>query len=91
VTAYVCVTCGMQHAPSEEPPARCAVCEDERQYVRRGGQEWTTIQELGRSGHRNLREELEPGLTGIHTDPASPSDSGRSWCERRREGSCGTA
>src|SRR5207237_1031919 len=22
-----------------------------------------------RSGHRNLREELEPGLTGIHTDP----------------------
>jgi len=62
------VTCGTQHAPSAEPPAHCAICEDERQYVGEGGQQWTTIQQL-RGRHRaDIREE-EPGLTGIGCDP----------------------
>jgi glyoxylase-like metal-dependent hydrolase (beta-lactamase superfamily II) len=45
------------------------VCQDERQYVGRGGQRWTTIEGLGRAGHHNVLREIEPGLTEIRTDP----------------------
>lgn len=66
--AFICVTCGVQHAPSPEPPARCAVCEDQRQYVPESGQAWTTMDEL-RAGHANeIRDDA--GLTGIGTAPA---------------------
>ena len=67
--AYVCVTCGVQHAPSPEPPSSCPICEDERQYVRRGGQRWTTLEEM-RGGHRNRLIELEPDLRRVDTEPA---------------------
>lgn len=67
--AFVCVTCGTQHAPAADPPPECPICLDERQYVGHDGQRWTTIAELGK-GHRNRVEELEPGLTGIGTEPA---------------------
>ena len=30
---FICLTCGAQHAASEEPPDHCIICEDERQYV----------------------------------------------------------
>ena len=69
VRAYICVTCGVQQAASEEPPASCAVCEDARQYVGWQGQQWTTLDEL-RAGHSNRVEDLEPGLTGVGTEPA---------------------
>ena len=68
--AYICVTCGVQHAPSEKPPERCAVCEDERQWVPRQGQAWTTLDEMRKSGYENIVREQEPGLTGIGTKPA---------------------
>jgi hypothetical protein len=69
MTAFICETCGAQHAPSPGPPERCAICEDERQYVGHRGQRWTTLEEL-RAGHRaDIRPE-EPGLTGIGTEPA---------------------
>jgi glyoxylase-like metal-dependent hydrolase (beta-lactamase superfamily II) len=65
---FVCVTCGVQHAASEEPPAACAVCEDARQYVPEEGQRWTTVAELA-AGHRNeVRADGE--LTGIGTTPS---------------------
>ena len=65
----VCVTCGTQFAESAEPPPRCRVCEDERQYVGWDGQQWTTLDEL-RAGHRaDIREE-EPGLVGIGCEPS---------------------
>lgn len=51
-------------------PARCPICEDERQYVRQGGQAWTTLDELGAHGHRVELRELEPGLTGVGAQPA---------------------
>jgi glyoxylase-like metal-dependent hydrolase (beta-lactamase superfamily II) len=69
-TAYICVTCGVQQAPSVSLPARCPICEDERQYVRQGGQAWTTLAELAASGHSVELRELEPGLTGIGAQPA---------------------
>jgi len=69
-TAYICVTCGVQQPPSPSIPARCPICEDERQYVRQGGQAWTTLAELAKQGHRVELRELEPGLIGIGAQPA---------------------
>ncbi len=65
---YICITCGVQHANGDEPPARCAICEDERQWVRHEGQAWTTMEEL-RADHTNELNPLEPGLTEIVTQP----------------------
>ena len=48
---------------------RCAVCEDERQYVPPEGQRWTHREELrGESQGYEIRE-LEPGLTGLRCRP----------------------
>jgi hypothetical protein len=69
VPAYICVTCGIQHAESAEPPASCSICEDERQYVPPDGQRWTTLDEV-RAEHSNRIEEQEAGLTGIGTEPS---------------------
>jgi hypothetical protein len=65
---YVCTTCGVQFAATQAPPERCPVCEDERQYVRWGGQEWTTLDDLRREHRNEIRGDL--GLTGIGTKPA---------------------
>ena len=66
--AYICVTCGNQYQAAERPPARCLICEDERQYVNPRGQSWTTLDELQRD-HHNLVRPLEPGLSEIGTEP----------------------
>jgi hypothetical protein len=68
MTAYICATCGTQHAPGDGPPASCAICDDERQYVPRGGQRWTTLDALQRA-HRTSYRRLEPNLMGIGMDP----------------------
>lgn len=68
--AYSCVTCGVQQAMSDAEPERCPICEDERQYVRQGGQKWVTLEELAAKGHRIELRELEPGLTGVGVDSA---------------------
>jgi hypothetical protein len=65
---FLCTTCGTQYADSVDPPRRCAVCEDERQYVGWGGQRWTTPEAL-RADHTNRIRDEEPGLTGIGTAP----------------------
>lgn len=67
---WICVTCGVQHAPSPKPPDACAICLDERQYVPLAGQRWTTLEEMERSGYRNVVQELEPGLVAIRTERA---------------------
>ena len=46
MSTYICRTCGVQFAPTDRPPAACPVCDDERQYVGRNGQQWTTLEEL---------------------------------------------
>lgn len=66
--AYICVACGTQFPPGNEPPDRCPICEDYRQPVRREGQAWTTLEEL-RSSHQNDLREIEQGLVGIGTNP----------------------
>jgi hypothetical protein len=68
MTAFICVACGTQFPPSDTPPAGCPTCLDPRQYVRHGGQAWTTMDELGRE-HANRIDDAEAGLIGIGTEP----------------------
>jgi hypothetical protein len=68
LSCSICTTCGTQFGPSEDAPAHCPICEDERQYIGLGGQQWTRLEDLQRD-HHNIIRELEPGLTGIGTHP----------------------
>src|SRR5438874_542126 len=65
---FICTTCGTQYAESDHSPAACTICQDERQYVRATGQQWTTLERL-RLTHRNTIRFKEPGLIGIGIDP----------------------
>src|SRR5262245_43160173 len=65
---FICVQCGTQFPHAGEPPSRCPICEDERQFVRRTGQEWPTLERL-RADHHNRIEEEAPRLLGIGTEP----------------------
>ncbi|MDE3091463.1 MAG: MBL fold metallo-hydrolase [Chloroflexota bacterium] len=68
MTNFICVTCGIQYPATPQPPEHCRICEDDRQYVNSKGQMWTTLGEL-RKDRRNVLRTLEPGLTGIRTEP----------------------
>jgi hypothetical protein len=68
MTAYICITCGVQQAEGVDVPEQCAICEDERQYVGLSGQRWTTLDEM-RGRFHNVLTELEPGLVRITTEP----------------------
>src|SRR5438046_7490784 len=65
---FICAQCGAQFSQTAEPPPRCPICQDERQFVHHGGQQWTTLQELALH-HRNRFEEEAPHLLGIGTKP----------------------
>ncbi|OLD74327.1 MAG: MBL fold metallo-hydrolase [Verrucomicrobia bacterium 13_1_20CM_54_28] len=65
---FICVQCGTQFSEMAKPPLRCPICEDERQFVRHGGQEWTTLKRLA-ADHQNRFEEEAPQLLGIGTEP----------------------
>ena len=67
--AFICTACGTQYAPSEAPPAHCAICEEERQYVPPAGQTWTTLEALAGRSYNSYREH-EPGVIGIGTQPS---------------------
>jgi len=59
---FICTTCGTQYAESDQPPAACPICQDERQYVKATGQNWTTLDRL-RLTNRNssvCRRSLTP-------------------------------
>jgi len=68
MTRFLCVTC-TQFPGSSAPPAHCPICEDKRQFVGYGGQQWTTLEALRRS-HRNEMGAEEPGLSSIESRPA---------------------
>src|SRR5437870_8322665 len=65
---FICAQCGAQFGQAAEPPLRCPICQDERQFVHHDGQQWTTLQELALH-HRNRFEEEAPQLLGIGTEP----------------------
>lgn len=66
LSVWVCETCGVEHA---ERDATCVICADERQWVPKDGQKWTTLEELARSGRRARMTALEPDLFGITVEP----------------------
>lgn len=43
---HICTACGTQHDDTPLPPTSCQICEDDRQYVPRTGQHWTTHADL---------------------------------------------
>jgi hypothetical protein len=68
MASFICQTCGVQYAERSSPPARCDICDDERQYVGAEGQRWTTLPEL-RARHENAIVEVEPDLFRVGTIP----------------------
>lgn len=60
----ICATCGMQYA---EPREDCPVCEDERQWVPRDGQQWTDLDAVRAEHTAALRD--EGGVLGIGCEP----------------------
>lgn len=69
MTIWTCTGCGIEHTPSPGPPPVCAICEDERQFVPKRGQRWTTQDELAKAGHRTAVEEIESDLYSITVEP----------------------
>ncbi len=69
MTNFICRTCGCQYGETEAPPEACKICDDERQYIGQGGQQWTTLDEMRAAGYRNDLRPIEPGLHGIRTEP----------------------
>jgi hypothetical protein len=65
---FICTTCGTQYAECEQSPVACAICQDERQYVKVTGQQWITHDKLRLTNRNSLRFE-EPGLIGIGIEP----------------------
>ncbi|UOQ43822.1 MBL fold metallo-hydrolase [Halobacillus salinarum] len=67
--SYICKTCGVQYAPSEKEPEHCIICEDERQYVPKSGQKWTTLESMQLQSFHNEFKWEEPHLFSITTVP----------------------
>jgi glyoxylase-like metal-dependent hydrolase (beta-lactamase superfamily II) len=70
VTSYLCATCAVETDGPRTPEQICPICADERQYLPKGGQRWTTLDELTAAGHRLNWFEVEKGLLGLTTEPA---------------------
>jgi hypothetical protein len=68
MTIHICRACGTSYPDAPVPPSDCLICSDERQYVPRGGQSWTTPQALSAS-HVNGWRLLEPNLLEVHSHP----------------------
>ena len=71
MTAYVCVTCGVQQADRTDLPDRCAICEDERQYVGPSGQRWTTLDEMQGRFHNVAVNIHRERANMAHLNPAA--------------------
>lgn len=65
---FICTTCGTQYAESDQSPGACTICEEPRQYVKKTGQQWTTLDKL-RLTNRNSIKFKEPGLIGVGIEP----------------------
>lgn len=64
-TPWLCQTCGVEYPPADSPPAHCAICEDERQYVPKSGQQWTTLARLRDEGRSVDVFEVRERLHGV--------------------------
>jgi glyoxylase-like metal-dependent hydrolase (beta-lactamase superfamily II) len=73
MTVFLCATCCTSYPEAEAPPPACPICEDERQYVPRDGQAWTTRAAVA-ARHRNAWRLHEPGLLSLQPVPAIAID-----------------
>ncbi|MGI8854794.1 MAG: MBL fold metallo-hydrolase, partial [Thermomicrobiales bacterium] len=67
---FICKTCGAQFAATDEPPERCPICDEERQYIGHAGQQWTTLAAMQAGEYHNVIKPVAPGMTGIGTQPS---------------------
>ncbi|CAL8576859.1 hypothetical protein XPA_002726 [Xanthoria parietina] len=68
----LCVACGSQYSdePKEATSNSCKICDDPRQFVPPGGQQWTTLASIQRT-HQNKweRDPKNPNLWSIWSEP----------------------
>jgi hypothetical protein len=89
MTNFICVECGTQFEQTIALPLRCPICEDERQYVRHDGQQWTTLNEL-RGPHRNKFEDEAPQLyRRLHSGRRGPPYLLKKLTPRRKDAKVG--
>lgn len=65
---WCCEQCGAQFPEAARPPVACKICEDDRQFVKWGGQAWLAREELANRHRLVWRDDL--GLTGIALEPS---------------------
>ena len=65
---FICARCGVQFDETAAPLPRCPICRDPREHIGPNGQEWTTLEDLARTSRNTLRP-IEPGISGISTEP----------------------
>lgn len=58
-TNFICVTCGVQYAATDNAPEHCLICEDPRQYIGWQGQQWTTLETLQAENRNEIKQEEE--------------------------------
>jgi glyoxylase-like metal-dependent hydrolase (beta-lactamase superfamily II) len=68
MSLWICLACGAEHPDTRRPPERCAICEDDRQYVPTAGQRWSTASDL-EVGRTFAVQELEPDLFAVTVTP----------------------
>ncbi|CAH0347248.1 MBL fold metallo-hydrolase [Bacillus sp. CECT 9360] len=67
---FICTTCGVQYDVSAVVPAKCSICDEERQYIHPEGQSWITMEGLKEGGtYKNMITCEETGLYSIETAP----------------------
>ncbi|EPF6610641.1 MBL fold metallo-hydrolase [Klebsiella aerogenes] len=70
MTITLCKACGTSYEFSGGPTQQhCPICEDERQFVPVGGQQWITLNKLTAS-HNNKWQQHNSGLFSIRTIPS---------------------
>jgi len=79
----ICLTCGTQY-PGDTSPERCLICDEPRQYVAWGGQQWISRAALAATRTNSITEE-ERGLYSLLTTPAFAINQ-RAFIVRTREG-----
>jgi hypothetical protein len=64
---WTCEQCGAQFPETDQPPASCPICEDERQFVNWRGQSWLSRGQLAKSHKLVWRDDL--GILGLGVEP----------------------
>ncbi|MDN5770670.1 MAG: hydrolase [Microlunatus sp.] len=70
MTTHLCATCAVETDGAHSADQICPICADERQYLPKGGQRWTTVEQLIADGHTLQWFEVEPNLIGLISKPS---------------------